>query len=147
MITLSRMSSTVSGLPYTALRCVCSARTGLRNVQDVFVELWRHPGRYQPAAGRLRTYLIVLARNRAVDVVRSELRRVARQERHYRLAPAPELAVSDDVKIKTIMQVYEAFGRGDVAGILDAMADDVDWAAEASSAAAPGRALPARPRR
>jgi RNA polymerase sigma-70 factor, ECF subfamily len=57
-------------------------------VQDVFVELWRHPGRYDPAAGKLRTYLIVLARHRAVDVVRSELRRVARQERHYRLAPA-----------------------------------------------------------
>jgi ketosteroid isomerase-like protein len=45
--------------------------------------------------------------------------------------------MSDDVKIKTIMQVYEAFGRGDVAGILDAVADDVDWAAEASSTAAP----------
>jgi ketosteroid isomerase-like protein len=45
--------------------------------------------------------------------------------------------MSDDVKIKTIMQVYEAFGRGDVATILDAVTDDVDWAAEASSAAAP----------
>jgi RNA polymerase sigma-70 factor (ECF subfamily) len=56
-------------------------------VQDVFVELWRHPGRYDPAAGTLRTYLIVLARHRAVDLVRSELRRVARQERSYRLAP------------------------------------------------------------
>jgi RNA polymerase sigma-70 factor (ECF subfamily) len=30
----------------------------------------------------------MLARHRAVDVVRSELRRVARQELHYRLAPA-----------------------------------------------------------
>ncbi len=33
--------------------------------------------------------------------------------------------------IKTITQVYEAFGRGDVAAILDAVTDDVDWAAEA----------------
>ncbi len=56
-------------------------------VQDVFVELWTHPGRYDPAAGTLRTYLIVLARHRAVDLIRSELRRVARQERTYRLAP------------------------------------------------------------
>jgi len=45
--------------------------------------------------------------------------------------------VSADVKIKTIEQVYEAFGRGDVAAILDAVTDDVDWAAEATSAAAP----------
>ena len=57
-------------------------------VQDVFVELWSHPDRYDPAAGKLRTYLIMLARHRAIDVVRSELRRVARQELHYRLAPA-----------------------------------------------------------
>ncbi len=45
--------------------------------------------------------------------------------------------MSDDVKIKTIMQVYDAFGRGDVAAILDAVTDDVDWAAEAASDAAP----------
>ena len=45
--------------------------------------------------------------------------------------------MSADVKIKTIEQVYEAFGRGDVAAILDAVTDDVDWAAEATSAAAP----------
>jgi uncharacterized protein len=42
-----------------------------------------------------------------------------------------------DVKIKTIVEVYEAFGRGDVAAILNAVTDDVDWAAEAASAAAP----------
>ena len=34
-------------------------------VQDVFVELWSNPGRYDPAAGSLRTYLTVLARHRA----------------------------------------------------------------------------------
>lgn len=60
-------------------------------VQDVFVELWSHPDRYDPAAGTLRTYLIVLARHRAVDLVRSELRRVARQQRHYRLDPGQPL--------------------------------------------------------
>jgi uncharacterized protein len=45
--------------------------------------------------------------------------------------------VSADANIKTITQVYEAFGRGDVATILDAVTDDVDWAAEAASSAAP----------
>ena len=45
--------------------------------------------------------------------------------------------MSADINIKTIAQVYEAFGRGDVAAILDAVTDDVDWAAEASSAAVP----------
>ena len=54
-------------------------------VQDVFVELWSHPGRYDPAAGSLRGYLTMQARHRAVDLVRSELRRAARQERSSRL--------------------------------------------------------------
>jgi len=45
--------------------------------------------------------------------------------------------VSSDANIKTIMGVYEAFGRGDVAAILDAVTSDVDWAAEADPAVAP----------
>jgi RNA polymerase sigma-70 factor, ECF subfamily len=56
-------------------------------VQDVFVELWSHPGRYDPDAGSLRTYLTMQARHRAVDLVRAEMRRVARQERSSRLEP------------------------------------------------------------
>jgi RNA polymerase sigma-70 factor, ECF subfamily len=55
-------------------------------VQDVFVELWRDPARYEPATASLRTFLTLRARHRAVDLVRSELRRVARQERQHRLA-------------------------------------------------------------
>ena len=39
--------------------------------------------------------------------------------------------------IKTIQSVYEAFGRGDVEGILAVLTDDVDWASEASSAMVP----------
>ena len=45
--------------------------------------------------------------------------------------------MSADINIKTIARIYEAFGRGDVAAILDAVTDDVDWAAEAASPAAP----------
>jgi RNA polymerase sigma-70 factor (ECF subfamily) len=70
-----------------ALRVLGDAAAAQDVVQDVFVELWSHPGRYDPAAGPLRAYLVLLARHRAVDVVRSELRRVARQENSYRLTP------------------------------------------------------------
>ena len=70
-----------------AYRVLGDAAAAQDVVQDVFVELWSHPGRYDPAAGPLRAYLVLLARHRAVDVVRSELRRVARQEHSYRLTP------------------------------------------------------------
>ena len=65
-------------------------------VQDVFVELWSHPGRYDPAAGSLRAYLTVLARHRAVDLIRSEFRRIVRQERYHRLAPQQGLVSPGD---------------------------------------------------
>ena len=81
-----------------AMRVMGDGASAQDVVQDVFVDLWSHPGRYDPAAGPLRTYLIVLARHRAVDLVRSELRRIARQERHHRLAPRQQpRSPGDDV--------------------------------------------------
>jgi ketosteroid isomerase-like protein len=41
--------------------------------------------------------------------------------------------MSADDNVKTIQAIYEAFGRGDVATILDALTDDVDWASESAS--------------
>jgi RNA polymerase sigma-70 factor (ECF subfamily) len=80
--------------------------------QDVFVELWSHPDRYDPAAGSLRTYLTVLARRRAIDVVRSELRRIARQERNHRLTPQPGAASpSDEVEAAEAAGVVRAAVR------------------------------------
>jgi len=45
--------------------------------------------------------------------------------------------VSANDNIKTITTIYEAFGRGDIAMILDTLTDDVDWSAETISAVAP----------
>ncbi len=39
--------------------------------------------------------------------------------------------------LATVKSIYEAFGSGDVDAILDTLADEVDWAAEADSDAAP----------
>lgn len=98
-------SSVYSG----ALRVLGNGSAAQDVVQDVFVELWSHPGRYDPAAGSLRTYLIVLARNRAVDLLRSELRRVARQERHYRLTPPePPGTASDEIMAAETASVVRA---------------------------------------
>lgn len=82
----------------SALRVLGDGSAAQDVVQDVFVELWARPDRYDPAAGSLRTYLTVLARHRALDLVRSELRRVARQERSYRMTPVPAPAgVGDEM--------------------------------------------------
>jgi ketosteroid isomerase-like protein len=45
--------------------------------------------------------------------------------------------MSGEANLQTIEDVYEAFGRGDVATILEKVTDDVDWAADTTSTAAP----------
>lgn len=53
-------------------------------IQEVFLDLWRRPERFDPARGTLRTYLMTIAHARAVDVLRSETARRAREERTAR---------------------------------------------------------------
>jgi RNA polymerase sigma-70 factor (ECF subfamily) len=98
---------------YSAALRVLGDSSGAQDVvQDAFVELWSHPDRYDPAAGTLRTYLMVLARHRAVDRVRSELRRIARQERHHRLTPAERpLSPGDQVAAGEAADVVRAAVR------------------------------------
>jgi RNA polymerase sigma-70 factor (ECF subfamily) len=52
--------------------------------QDVFMKLWRHKQRYDPARGRFSTWLLSVTRNAAIDRLRREGRRW----------PAPELEPS-----------------------------------------------------
>lgn len=50
-------------------------------VQEVFVSLWKAPGKYDAGRGTLRTFLVTLAHRRAVDTVRSEESRLRREEK------------------------------------------------------------------
>ena len=43
--------------------------------QEVFVRLWRNPGRYDETRGRFSGWLAIVTRNRAIDEVRSRRRR------------------------------------------------------------------------
>jgi ketosteroid isomerase-like protein len=45
--------------------------------------------------------------------------------------------MSQQENLKIVEEIYDAVGRGDVDAILDRVSDDVDWAAEAASHAAP----------
>ncbi|MET0761085.1 MAG: nuclear transport factor 2 family protein [Thermoleophilaceae bacterium] len=45
--------------------------------------------------------------------------------------------MSADANVETVKAIYQAFGSGDVAAILDSCTDDVDWATEAAGDNAP----------
>jgi len=63
-------------------RIVVDRSTAEDVTQDVFLKLWRQPESYNPARGSLGSWLLSVAHNRAIDMLR---RRRVREER-----PLPE---------------------------------------------------------
>lgn len=53
-------------------------------VQEVFLRLWNDPGRFDPARGSLRSYLLAQTHGRAVDLLRAERARRQREDRDAR---------------------------------------------------------------
>jgi RNA polymerase sigma-70 factor, ECF subfamily len=75
-----------------ALRVLRDADRAGDVVQDVMVGLWDRPDRFDPERGALRAYLLRVAHGRAVDIVRAEVRRAAREHGH---GAVDEVADSD----------------------------------------------------
>jgi RNA polymerase sigma-70 factor (ECF subfamily) len=74
-----------SDLVYSiALRVVADPGIAQDVAQEVFLRLWRHPGLFDVTRGRFVSWLMSVARNRAVDEVRSRGRRRLRE-----VMPAP----------------------------------------------------------
>jgi RNA polymerase sigma-70 factor (ECF subfamily) len=67
------------GLAYgLALRVTGDPALAEDAVQEAFVSLWRHSSRFDPSRGQVRSWLMTMVHNKAVDMVR---RRTNRNER------------------------------------------------------------------
>lgn len=77
-----------------ALRVVRDDQIAEDMVQEIFLRIWRRPDSYVAQRGRFVTWLTSVARNRAVDEIRSRGRRfrheTASPEEQERELPAPE---------------------------------------------------------
>lgn len=69
---LSELYDAYSGALYgVVLRIVRTPEVAEQVLQDVFLKAWRNIEAYDPAKGRLFTWLVNIARNAAIDAVRS----------------------------------------------------------------------------
>jgi len=72
-------------------------------VQEVFVRTWRAPERFDPQRGSMRAFLLAQVHGRAVDLLRAETARRAREERQALQSPHVDLDLEREV-----MQLAEA---------------------------------------
>ena len=92
--TYRRHGDAVFGL---ALRVLHDRSLAEDATQDVFMSLWRKPERFDPNRGKLRTFLLTMAHSRAVDMVRSEESRRAREERDHLKLVRSTPSIEDEV--------------------------------------------------
>lgn len=78
-----------------ALRVVADPQIAQDIVQEVFLRIWRHPSAFDETRGRFASWLMSVARNRAVDEVRSRGRRRLRE-----VPPAP--GADDPIDLQAI---------------------------------------------
>jgi RNA polymerase sigma-70 factor, ECF subfamily len=72
-----RWCGLVHGVSFRVLRSHAHAEDV---VQRVFEELWRCPTRFDPDRGSIEQYLALQARSRSIDLLRSEVARVQREQ-------------------------------------------------------------------
>lgn len=70
---LRTVISTYGGVVFGMAKRVVAEPTLAEEVaQDTFLSLWRRPGAYDPARGSLQAFLLGVARNKSIDLVRKE---------------------------------------------------------------------------
>ena len=83
--------------------------------QDTFLALWRRPGAFNPERGSLKSFLLAVARNKAIDSVRKEeaLRR-AKDElvREFESAlDEPQDLFDDSTRVKESLRMISPVQR------------------------------------
>ncbi len=85
-------------------------------LENVFFELWQHPDRFDATRGSPRTYLEILARSRALDLVRARLRAEKRELEAQQIEalgrvgarePAPLSGLLDRERRRTLLRALE----------------------------------------
>jgi RNA polymerase sigma-70 factor (ECF subfamily) len=70
--------------------------------QDVFVRLWERSSRFDTERGSLRAFLLAITHGRALDVMRADSARRAREQRDARRSAPADTGVEAEVVAQTV---------------------------------------------
>jgi RNA polymerase sigma-70 factor (ECF subfamily) len=103
-----------SAVAYSLAQRICGARVAAEDViQEAFLALWRNRDRYQPARGEVRTWLLGIVHNAAIDRLRRsgvhERRRASSDGIEDRLE-APQKTDVEVQRREQAKEVREALG-------------------------------------
>jgi RNA polymerase sigma-70 factor (ECF subfamily) len=73
-------------------------------VQEIFLRLWNEPEKFDPSRGSLRGFMMASVHSRAIDLVRAESSRRAREARHVRLRVEPAYDLEREIWDLTIAE-------------------------------------------
>jgi RNA polymerase sigma-70 factor (ECF subfamily) len=83
------------GVYATALRVLGRPSEAEDVTQEVFVRFWRSPERFDPSRGEIGSYLRLMARSRALDLLRHEQADGRAQDRLRAVSPRDEVPVHE----------------------------------------------------
>jgi len=82
-----------------AMRVLGNVTAAEEVTQDVFVRVWEKAASYDPSKARVGTWLARIARNRAIDVLRSAAMRSSRAQANWDdMTDAPDMTAADPGK-------------------------------------------------
>ena len=98
-------------------RGLCGQTRAEDLTQEIFLQLWNNPHRFDAQRGSLRGYLLMQAHGRAVGILRTDNARTARESRQNRLAGAPcadaEAMALDLLERAEIEEIVDALPSGE----------------------------------
>ena len=104
------------GVAYSLAYRIVGERAAAEDVtQEAFISIWRSGGRYDRARGSVRSWMLGIVRNRAIDVLRSRAGRAPKlifdDEAILEQRPAKELTEDEALRRETAGEVRGALGE------------------------------------
>jgi RNA polymerase sigma-70 factor, ECF subfamily len=104
------------GVAYSLAYRIVGDRAAAEDVtQEAFISIWRSGARFDPTRGSVRSWMLSVVRNRAIDALRSKAGKAPKltldDEAILEQRPAEELTEEEAMRHETASEVRGAIGR------------------------------------